>query len=145
MLVIPIPDYSIITVHTVSKVRGTIIIRNVQECSGSQSVCLPGQVELVNPSCLVTEWSLWSPCSVSCGSGLKVSKGRSKSCKIITYFLADDCGVTVCKRSLNPSQFWNTIFLFFLECTAFGSNSRVISYQAKTSSAMKKIDFVQTL
>lgn len=43
-----------------------------EECVGPREVCLPGEVERIDPACAVTDWSLWSPCSVSCGNGIKV-------------------------------------------------------------------------
>jgi len=41
-------------------------------CSGERAVCGAEEVEFVRPECGVTDWSSWSPCSQSCGSGLKV-------------------------------------------------------------------------
>ena len=41
-------------------------------CSGERAVCGAEEVEVVRPECGVTDWSSWSPCSQSCGSGLKV-------------------------------------------------------------------------
>jgi len=43
-----------------------------QSCKGDREVCAPEEVEVVRPECGVTDWSNWSPCSQSCGSGLKV-------------------------------------------------------------------------
>jgi len=42
-----------------------------KECPGKMS-CPAGSREQIDPACAVTDWSLWSPCSVSCGSGIKV-------------------------------------------------------------------------
>lgn len=35
--------------------------------------CLP---EHIDPSCSVTPWSYWSPCSVSCGRGVRMRMRR---------------------------------------------------------------------
>lgn len=40
-------------------------------CAGKVAVC-PENDTVENPDCAVTSWSDWSPCSVSCGKGLKV-------------------------------------------------------------------------
>lgn len=42
-----------------------------EECD-TDRVCQPNEVEVITPGCEVTSWSLWSPCSVSCGNGIKV-------------------------------------------------------------------------
>ncbi|XP_012263260.2 spondin-1 [Athalia rosae] len=34
--------------------------------------CAPGTEEVADPLCKVTEWSDWSPCSASCGKGVKL-------------------------------------------------------------------------
>ncbi|XP_076235716.1 extracellular matrix protein f-spondin isoform X2 [Calliopsis andreniformis] len=34
--------------------------------------CLPGSEADIDPTCKVTEWSDWSPCSASCGKGVKL-------------------------------------------------------------------------
>jgi len=43
-----------------------------QTCNGERAVCAAEEVEVIRPECGVTDWSSWSPCSQSCGSGLKV-------------------------------------------------------------------------
>ena len=43
-----------------------------QACQGKRDICAPEELEIVRPECGVTDWSNWSPCSQSCGSGLKV-------------------------------------------------------------------------
>ncbi|XP_063986743.1 spondin-1 [Diachasmimorpha longicaudata] len=40
------------------------------ECTGPP--CAPGTEEVIDPSCKVTDWSDWSPCSASCGKGVKI-------------------------------------------------------------------------
>ncbi|XP_043286181.1 spondin-1 [Venturia canescens] len=41
-----------------------------EKCMGPP--CGAGDVETVDPSCKVTEWTDWSPCSASCGKGVKL-------------------------------------------------------------------------
>ena len=49
-----------------------------QKCQGEKEDCEADEEEFVRPECGVTEWSLWSPCSQSCGSGLKVRESSVK-------------------------------------------------------------------
>lgn len=41
-----------------------------EQCSAPE--CAPDQIEAVDPACPTTEWSDWSPCSASCGKGIKI-------------------------------------------------------------------------
>lgn len=37
-----------------------------------EPACRPDQIEVPDPMCPVTDWSDWSPCSASCGKGIKM-------------------------------------------------------------------------
>ncbi|KAJ8945427.1 hypothetical protein NQ318_009883 [Aromia moschata] len=41
-----------------------------EKCMGPE--CGPGQVEVPDPMCPTTDWSDWSPCSASCGKGVRM-------------------------------------------------------------------------
>ena len=43
-----------------------------QRCRGEQVNCDQVEEEMISAECPVTDWSNWSPCSQSCGSGLHV-------------------------------------------------------------------------
>lgn len=34
--------------------------------------CQPHEIEVQDPMCPVTDWSDWSPCSATCGKGVKL-------------------------------------------------------------------------
>ncbi|XP_076067387.1 spondin-1-like [Oratosquilla oratoria] len=44
-------------------------------CMAEIPECPQGADEVINPACTVTEWSDWSPCSVTCGPGIS---GRTR-------------------------------------------------------------------
>lgn len=44
----------------------------VEKVKCMEPACSPGLEEQIDPACKVTDWSDWSPCSASCGKGVKL-------------------------------------------------------------------------
>lgn len=44
----------------------------VEKVKCMEPPCSPGLEEQIDPTCKVTDWSDWSPCSASCGKGVKL-------------------------------------------------------------------------
>lgn len=84
-----------------------------EKCNAPE--CRPDQIELVDPLCPTTEWSDWSPCSASCGKGVKlrtrlllVAPEMQQQCssrtELIQQYPCED--VPTCVMDMNMAKGW---------------------------------------